>query len=115
MKTTTKILFASIALAVPSAAFAEPGEGKKGDRADRPSKEEILAEFDADGDGKLSPEERVPMLKKRAEKDQRFADKLLKKHDADKDGTMSDAEYLAAAKAMKKGGKKGAKKDRTAE
>jgi len=97
----TIILLATAALAFPSMSLAKPPEA---------SKEEMLAKFDKDADGKLSPQERVPMLKERMKKSPKFADKLKKKFDADKNGELSDAELLEAAKKMpksKKGGKGG--------
>ena len=106
MKATTPILLATTALlAIPAISLAEK---PKGDRPDRPSKEEMLAKFDKDADGKLSPQERVPMFKERMKKDSKFGDKLKKKFDADKNGELSDAELLEAAKKMGKG--KGDKK-----
>ena len=112
MKVTTQILLATTALlAIPAISLAEPPAG---DRPDRPSKEEMLAKFDKDADGKLSDQERVPMLKERIAKDPKFATKLKEKFDADKDGELSDAELLEAAKKMKKGkkGGKGKKADK---
>ncbi len=119
MKANTPILLlATAVIALPCMSLAKPPEGErpsrgergnKGERPERPSKEEMLAKFDKDADGKLSPQERVPMLKERMKKQPKFADRLKKKYDADKDGKLSDAELLEAAKKMRKG-KKGGKK-----
>ncbi len=85
------------------AAMAEPGDGKKPgkrpgkDRPDRPSREEILAKFDANNDGKLDVDERVEMIKARLEKSERFREHFTRRADTDGDGTLSDAEIRAAA------------------
>ena len=52
------LIFFLLAVALP--ALADPGdkEGKKGDDPYAGMREKILKEFDKDGDGKLSEEER---------------------------------------------------------
>lgn len=54
------LLIGASAAALP--AFAEPPEGKKGDRPGREQmRERMIKEFDKDGDGKLSEDERAKM------------------------------------------------------
>jgi Ca2+-binding EF-hand superfamily protein len=67
----------------------------------------MLAKFDKDMDGKLSPEERVPMIKERMKLQPKFAAMLKEKFDGDKDGELSDPELLEAVKKMPKRGKRG--------
>lgn len=106
------LTFAIAALAIPSLAFAEDGEekGKKGKHC-KEHREAILEKFDADGDGKLSEEERetakAAMKAKRKE--------LLEKYDVDGDGKLNAEERQAAKDAgeripcKKHKGKKGKK------
>ena len=62
-------------------------EGKKAE-ADR-IRQELLAKYDTDGDGKLSPQERAPLI---ADKQQAA---LLKRFDKDHDGQLDSAEQAA--------------------
>ncbi|GHC01892.1 hypothetical protein GCM10007047_17920 [Cerasicoccus arenae] len=67
------------------------GQRPKGPRPDnRPSKEEILAKFDVDGDGKLNESE------KKAAKEARQEQMVLRRFDADGDGQLSSEERAQA-------------------
>ncbi|WP_309399581.1 EF-hand domain-containing protein [Cerasicoccus maritimus] len=57
-----------------------------GQRPDRPSREEILTQFDADGDGKLSETERE------AAREFHMEQMALRRFDADGDGALSEEE-----------------------
>lgn len=108
MKSTLKKFAAGlVALAfVTPLAMAEPGGGKKpgGDKGGkkrpeggRPDRAATLAKYDADGDGKLSEDERVTMLKDRLKENEKFAEMFTKRADTDGDGELSDEEIKAAA------------------
>ncbi|WP_309386581.1 EF-hand domain-containing protein [Cerasicoccus frondis] len=119
---------------------ARPHGPQKGERPERPSREDILAKFDADGDGKLSESEREAAreyhreqmslrrfdadgdgalsAEERAQYDAFVAEreaKLLERFDKDGDGILSDEEKQQARRMMQRnqqrqGGRQGAPK-----
>lgn len=64
-------------------------KGQQGDRG-RPSREEVLKQFDADGDGKLNETE------KQAAHEARKEQMLLRRFDKDRDGALSAEERAKA-------------------
>lgn len=98
--------------AVISMAHAQAPEGPKGHRKGHHGgpRQEIIAKFDADGDGKLNDEERKAaheaMKERRRAKMQEHRQKMLEKFDTDGDGTLSEEERKAACKAHGKGPRK---------
>lgn len=101
--TRAGLLGLALALVAPLAARAEEASEKK---ADKPAPAAVLKEFDKDGDGKLSDEEKAAW--KAAQKAEKKA--LLEKYDTDKDGKLSDDEKAAmkADRAKQKKEKKNA-------
>lgn len=100
--------------AVISMAHAQAPEGPKGPKGHRKGphggpRPEIIAKFDADGDGQLNEEERKAareaMQERRRAKMQERRQKMLEKFDTDGDGTLSEEERKAAREARGKGGK----------
>jgi len=91
----TMILMVSIATALASTVVA--GEGKEKVNADK--KAAFLKEFDKDGDGKLSQEEKTAMHEARKQK-------MLKEFDKDGDGKLNDEEKKAMQEARKQHGEK---------
>ena len=110
-------------LGAVSLAEAKPAEGEqgKGDKQghQRPSREQILEKYDADGNGELSESERAAL---KADREQMQGDQksgkrggpsgerpsreeMIKKFDADGDGQLNEAERTAAREAMQKKGK----------
>ncbi len=82
------------------------GDGPRG-RPPRPTREEILRKYDADGNGVLDPEERAKaredLRKAREERRKTVAElrkEVLGKYDADGDGKLSGEEKAAARKAL---------------
>lgn len=99
MKTTS---FVTLSALLASCAFAVAQE--KPARPDRPQREippAMLEKFDADKDGKLSPDERKAMRAAMEEKREAFRAKMLEKFDTDKDGKLSDEEKATMHEAMK--------------
>lgn len=117
----------TLGILIGTCAFAAAQEKPK--RPDRPHREvpaEILAKFDIDGDGKLSPDERKAMADERQKEmlakfdkdgdgklsaDERTAmreemearrKELTEKYDADKDGKLSPEEMKTAREAGEK-------------
>lgn len=78
-----------IALSVLLGTCAFAAAKDRPQRPDRPVIAALLAKFDIDKDGKLSPEERQAMHEERKAE-------MLKKFDTDGDGTLSDDEKAAA-------------------
>jgi hypothetical protein len=97
MKTTTLIIITA-AIGLSGAAHAEKGKGK-GERNIPPG---ILEQFDKDGDGKLSEEERKAAKAARGQMEGARMKEMLEKFDADKDGTLNEAEKEAMRAEMKK-------------
>ena len=101
-----KTLLITASILVPmtlQAAPPEGGEGKGAKKGPREVPAEILEQFDTDGDGELSKEER------KAARDARRAERIAK-YDTDGDGELSKAEKEAARADSPRGGKKGPKK-----
>jgi len=90
MKTKTLII-AIAALAIPVLAQAE--EGSKG--CDK-KRAHMIEKFDADGDGKLSEEEREAAKVAKAERKAAF----IAKHDSNGDGELDEDEKKAAKEAF---------------
>lgn len=91
MKTTQLITLAAL---FGTCGFAAAQDKPK--RPDRPQREvpaEVLEKFDADKDGKLSPDERKAMMAEREAM-------MLKKFDTDMDGTLSPDERKAMREEM---------------
>ena len=90
----TKTIWTAFALLAASslAGFAQdekkPDEGQRERRGSRQVPPAVLKEFDKDGDGKLSEDERKAM-REAAQK------KMLEKYDKDKDGKLNDEERKA--------------------
>ena len=102
MKAKTFIITTLAAICSISVSFAEgeecdkKGKCKKGGKGiSAEKKAEILAEFDADGDGKLSEDERKAAMEARKKA-------FMEKYDTDGDGELSDDEKAAAREARKK-------------
>lgn len=100
-----------------------PGQKRPGQAAaggDRPNFQQLIKQFDKDGDGKLSEQERAAAREQMAKlrrgqagnDARRIPEQALKRFDKDGDGKLNEAERAAAAKAreefMKKKGKAGA-------
>ena len=102
---------------------AEPGgnggedkgsKGKGGKQGHRPSKEQMLENFDTDADGQLSEDERTAMRessdKKRGEKQGKrpSREEILEKFDANDDGELSEEERAVVRETMgNRGGGRG--------
>ena len=89
-----------VAMAGATAAWAGEGkcEGQKGACGDKGGmRKEILAKFDADGDGKLSDAEKA---KAKEAREARHAE-MIAKFDADGDGKLNDEEKAKARESWK--------------
>lgn len=99
MKTT---LFATLAALVSSCMIASAQDGpKRPKRPHGPPPAEILEQFDKDGDGKLSPDERSAMREAMKAKSEERRAAMLKKFDADGDGKLSKEEREKAMEERK--------------
>jgi hypothetical protein len=98
MKSKTTLFVLASLLGAGSFAIAE--EAPK--RPVRPLPPEILKQFDKDGDGKLSEDERAAMRTAGEARKAEFEKKMLEKFDTDKDGKLSDEEKAAAKAAREK-------------
>ncbi len=98
---------AGLVMALFGAAYAAEAQGQ------RPSKEEILAKYDADGDGQLSETERATMREEMGNRGGRGGQRggqgggqrmsredLIAKYDTDGDGKLSETEREAARAEM---------------
>jgi len=68
-------------------------------RPERPQRQippELLKQFDKDGDGKLSDEERTAMQEAGRARREAMQKEMLAKYDTDKDGKLSDEERAKA-------------------
>lgn len=102
---------AGLALAAsPSLAEEEEGRPARGPR-DPQRMQRLLEEFDTDGDGQLSREERQAARERRMAEGGRGAERLKRikeRFDADGDGVLSDEERQAARAEMgRDGGRRG--------
>jgi len=107
MKNITKITLIGITALSVNLAFAESGEGKR----DKKDRGEIFTKLDADQSGSLTFEELSNS--KKFEDDVEKAEKVFEHIDADGDGSITEEEFLTAERPKK--GKKGGRKDRSAE
>lgn len=97
------IFFSAIAFTIGMYAKPEKEDKKPGSKEGRPSREEIIKEFDKDGDGKLNDEEKAELRKKMTERSggsRKLPPFLIKKFDKDGDGQLNDEEKAEARKAM---------------
>lgn len=101
MKTTHWLLIAMLAggSAIAEEAIPNPERPQRGER---PIPAAILKEFDKDGDGKLSPEERKQMRSAMRERRQARHQELLNRFDADGDGSLSPEERKVAHETVRK-------------
>ncbi|OYV04797.1 MAG: hypothetical protein CFE26_14980 [Verrucomicrobiales bacterium VVV1] len=95
MKSKTTLFVLASLLGAASLATAEDAPK----RPVRPLPPEILKQFDKDGDGKLSEDERAAMRTAGEARKAEFEKKMLEKFDTDKDGKLSDEEKKAAREA----------------
>lgn len=96
MKTKT-LLLAIAALSIPALAQAEDGKKcEKGKKGCDQRRERIIEKFDADGDGKLSEEERATAKAAMAARKAEFMARV----DTDGDGEISEDEKKAAKEAF---------------
>jgi len=93
MKTIPCIL---LAMLVGGAAIAEEANTERPQRPERPIPPAILKEFDKDGDGKLSQEERAEMREIMRGRRAARHKEMLQRFDADGDGKLSDEERKLA-------------------
>ncbi len=83
---TTRLLTMGLLLGSALTAAAQDGPKPQGPPPD------VIAKFDKDGDGKLSPEEREAMREARKGMMEKHRKEMLGKYDADKDGKLSKEE-----------------------
>jgi hypothetical protein len=98
MKTIPCILIAMLAGGTLMAEEAKP----KPERGERTIPPAVLKEFDKDGDGKLSPEERELMHAAMEERRKARHEAMLKRFDADADGKLSPEERKTAHETIRK-------------
>jgi Ca2+-binding EF-hand superfamily protein len=97
---TSGILSLAILLctSLPGAAQDQPQKPRK---PHGPPPPELIKEFDKDGDGKLSDEERQAMRESMRARMEARKKEMLERFDADQDGKLSDAERENARKTIK--------------
>ena len=93
----------------------EGGQGGKGGKGgqggqpgrERPSREEMMKRFDADGDGQLSEEDRAALREEMGRQDggqpggeRPSREEMMKRFDADGDGQLSEEERVALQEAF---------------
>ena len=89
-------------LFLSAALFSAPnGKGEK-KRPGLPSREALIKKFDADGDGKLSDEERENARKQMPGKGRKLPPEVLQKFDKDGDGELNGEERAAAREQFEK-------------
>jgi hypothetical protein len=90
MKTT---LFATLAALVGTCMIASAQDGpNRPKRPQGPPPGEVLKEFDKDGDGKLSDDERTALRESMKAKAEERRKEMMKKYDTDGDGKLSNEE-----------------------
>lgn len=106
MKATTLIAFSLLAGTTVFAQDAQPQpERQRGNRApgmQRQLPPELMKEFDKDGNGELSQEERTAMQAKMREQAEARRKADLEKYDANKDGKLDEAETKTMREARQK-------------
>jgi len=98
MKTIPWILIALLAGGTAIAEEAKP----RNERTERPISAALIKEFDKDGDGKLSDQERAEMRRVLRERREARQKELLRRFDADGDGKLSDEERKTALETIRK-------------
>lgn len=98
MKTTLTLI--TLALAGTLAAQAQEEKPKREDRGPRKVPDAILKEYDKDGDGELSADERKTMREAMQAKRKEAQEKRMAEFDTDKDGKLSPDERKAMREAM---------------
>ena len=78
--------------------MAKPEKGGKGDKAGRPSREEMIKKFDKDGDGKLCDQEKAEIRKTMGNRQPPAH--IIEKFDKDGDGKLCDDEKAEIRKQM---------------
>jgi Ca2+-binding EF-hand superfamily protein len=96
MKTTNLLTLVTLLGACSFAA----AQDKPADRPKREVPPELIAKFDKDGDGQLSPDERKAMREDMKAQGEKRREEMLKKFDKDGDGKLSDEERKAMRDAM---------------
>lgn len=102
MKTTSLMTLGAL---IGSCLIASAQDGQQ--RPDRPKRPhggpppELVKQFDKDGDGKLSDEERATMREAHQARMEERRKEMLEKFDADKDGKLSPEEREKAREARK--------------
>jgi hypothetical protein len=102
MKTTWMITLGAMlgSCLIASAQNGPAGEGRP-NRPHGPPPPEVVKQFDKDGDGKLSPEERQAMHQERKARMEERRKEMLEKYDADGDGKLSPEEKAKAREERK--------------
>jgi Ca2+-binding EF-hand superfamily protein len=98
------VIAASLMITGLSMAAEEGGEGpggKKRGKGRMDHRKMLLEKFDADGDGKLSEEERAKARAEFTKKHPELHAKMIEKFDKDGDGKLNEEERKAAHEAMK--------------
>ena len=101
MKTKYLILTAILACGTSMAEDAKP-DTERPQREQRPIPAAILAEFDKDGDGKLSREERAEMQRVMRERREARRQEMLERFDADGDGRLNEEERKTAFETIRR-------------
>ena len=78
--------------------FGAPGQKGNNENANFPIRDLIIKQFDSDGDGKLSMDERSKMRKKMQGKKQ----EIIQKFDTNGDGILNNEERTTIRKAFQK-------------
>lgn len=95
----TKITWIALALAAAGTLGAQAQEEAPRRGGGRQPNPEMIKEFDKDGDGKLSDEERTAMREAMQARAEEARKKELAEFDKDKDGKLSEEERKAAQEA----------------
>ena len=93
----TKLLI-TMPLFLSASLFGAPDQKGNNERTNFPFRDVIIKQFDSDGDGKLSMDERSKMRRKMQGKKQ----EIMQKFDANGDGILNDEERNFIRKAFQK-------------
>jgi Ca2+-binding EF-hand superfamily protein len=93
----TKLLI-TMPLFLSATLFGDPDQKSNNERTNFPIRDLIIKQFDSDGDGKLSMDERSKMRKKMQGKKQ----EIMQKFDANGDGILNNEERTTIRKAFQK-------------